>query len=566
LAQAVDSSAVFQFPPPAFVAEAVLHADGWAADAMFQIGQGAGSAGQPAATGPAPLMSGSGFGASSSTTGAPGAAGVGAWAGIAGGTSQTGGVGSAAQQDAKTQQLLGAGATGMAPAGASSAGWIAGSTSPVGVVGAAAQQDATTQQLLGTGVAGRHPAALSAGGIAGLTAPAGVVGSAQQQDARTQQLLGIGATGAAPAGDIATAPLDASTQQMLGAWSAGPTLGVSGAATSASAAGASTAAQQDFTTQQLLQGGGSASLGSPPTGTMTFSTGPASAGPPGAAGTGMGTFDASAAAVTAQQNSVTRALIGPSSAFSGAASGATSAAVARSEDEATRRLLGDSGNSGLRARGGASIGLSGHASRALERAEAEVTCFRLMLNGEISSAQLGAMSRGPLMCVFTVQHGADWTLVSGAPTGITQLACSSLPPAFSFSSALFRGGESHEVVWNFPIGLVFKSTSPFGWPRIVVTVYGTDLCNRRVVKGYGSVHVPCQPGRHSRTIRLYCPLSSSPLTRILGALFGNPAQLVDPRIVAGTEGREVVRVQSGGKVKVRFDVMLRDTEPFNYTF
>merc|ERR1719231_1906052 len=132
----------------------------------------------------------------------------------------------------------------------------------------------------------------------------------------------------------------------------------------------------------------------------------------------------------------------------------------------------------------------------------------------------------------------------------------------AIGAGVLRGGsaDQREVVWNFPLGLVFKSTSPFGWPRIAVTVYGTDLCNRRVIKGYGSVHVPCQPGRHSRTVRLYCPISSSPLTRLLGALFGNPAQLVDPRIVSGTEGREVVRVQSGGKVNITFDILLKDTE------
>lgn len=235
----------------------------------------------------------------------------------------------------------------------------------------------------------------------------------------------------------------------------------------------------------------------------------------------------------------------------------TGGAMALVQDSATRRLLYDD----VEKRGASREG-----RRAAERTDAEATCFRVVLHGEIESCQLGAGSRGPLMCVFTVQHGADWTIVSGAPNGITQLACASIPPATSLASALFRTGDSREVVWNFPIGLVFKSTSPFGWPRLVVTVYGTDLCNRRVVKGYGSLHIPCQPGRHSRTIRLYCPLSSSPFTRLFGTLFGNPAQFVDPRIITGTEGREVVRVQSGGKVRVQLEVLLKDTAVFNYVF
>lgn len=222
------------------------------------------------------------------------------------------------------------------------------------------------------------------------------------------------------------------------------------------------------------------------------------------------------------------------------------AAATAHDPSAARRLSFDDG---------------GREARRAEK-EAQVTCFRMVLNGEIESAEIG--SSGPLMCIFSFQHGPDWTLVSGAPNGVSQLAVSSVPASSSVPS--WRGSGLSEVVWSFPIGLVFKSTSPFGWPRIVITVYGTDLCNRRVVKGYGSVHVPCQSGRHTRSVRLYCPLSSSPLTRLLGALFGNPAQLVDPRIIAGTEGREVIRVHSGGKVRVHFEVLLKDTEAFNYSF
>lgn len=204
------------------------------------------------------------------------------------------------------------------------------------------------------------------------------------------------------------------------------------------------------------------------------------------------------------------------------------------------------------------------ASRENPVVQDQATCFRMALTGEIESAQMSHGGGGPLMCVFCLQHGADWTVVSGVPNGITQLASASVSRP-SLSSGMLRGG-TREVVWNFPVGLVFKSTSPFGWPRLVVSVYGTDLCNRRVIKGYGSVHIPCQPGRHQRTIRLYCPISSSPVTRLLGALFGNPAQLIDPRFVAGSENREMVRVQSGGSVRVVFDILLKDTEAFNYSF
>ncbi|CAD7937124.1 unnamed protein product [Amoebophrya sp. A25] len=187
--------------------------------------------------------------------------------------------------------------------------------------------------------------------------------------------------------------------------------------------------------------------------------------------------------------------------------------------------------------------------------------FQVMVTGELEGAQLGSSGRGPLMCVFSFQSGHDWTVVQGTTQGITQLACSAHPT--TKVSGLFHG-DPREVVWNFPIGVTYKSTNAYGWPRLIVSVYGTDLCNRRVIKGYGSIHVPCTPGRHERTIRLFRPISSSWLVRFLGWLGGNPAQFVDPRIVAGTEGREVVRVQSGGKVKVIFNVLAKGHKEFNY--
>ena len=54
--------------------------------------------------------------------------------------------------------------------------------------------------------------------------------------------------------------------------------------------------------------------------------------------------------------------------------------------------------------------------------------------------------------------------------------------------------QSSEVIWNFPFDLTYKSTTPMGWPQLVVILYGVDLIGRIVIKGYGSVHVPTQPG------------------------------------------------------------------------
>ncbi len=67
-------------------------------------------------------------------------------------------------------------------------------------------------------------------------------------------------------------------------------------------------------------------------------------------------------------------------------------------------------------------------------------------------------------------------------------------------------------------------------------------------------------------VTLFCTIIfiRSWLVRFLGWLLGSPAQFVDPRIIGGTDGREVVRVQSGGKVKVVFNVLSKGHKDFNY--
>ena len=69
------------------------------------------------------------------------------------------------------------------------------------------------------------------------------------------------------------------------------------------------------------------------------------------------------------------------------------------------------------------------------------------------------------------------------------------------------------------------------------------MCNRRVVRGYGTVQLPTTPGRHEREVRLFRPISSSLWTQFMGWLTGNPAQFIDPRITTQVEGRDVIRAE-----------------------
>ena len=51
------------------------------------------------------------------------------------------------------------------------------------------------------------------------------------------------------------------------------------------------------------------------------------------------------------------------------------------------------------------------------------------------------------------------------------IACAYQGPHFGTSQTAKAAATSkHEVVWNFPIDIAFKSTNAFGWPRLVLSV------------------------------------------------------------------------------------------------
>ena len=65
------------------------------------------------------------------------------------------------------------------------------------------------------------------------------------------------------------------------------------------------------------------------------------------------------------------------------------------------------------------------------------------------------------------------------------------------------------------------------------------------------MHIPTQPGTHTRYVNLFQPVSSSLLSQIFGWFKGKHAEYVSPtELLAKNEGREVTRVVSGGTVKI----------------
>ncbi|XP_065707189.2 B9 domain-containing protein 1 [Patagioenas fasciata] len=175
--------------------------------------------------------------------------------------------------------------------------------------------------------------------------------------------------------------------------------------------------------------------------------------------------------------------------------------------------------------------------------------FLLAVNGQIESGQFPGYD--DLYCKFCFVYGQDWVPTAGLEEGISQITSTSdVSPT--------------TLVWNFPIDITFKSTNPSGWPQIVVSVYGPDFFGNDVVRGYGAVHVPFTPGRHTRTIAMFVPESTSRLQKFTSWFTGRRPEFTDPRVVAKGEGREVTRVRSQGFVTISFNVVTKDMKKLGY--
>ncbi|XP_005997529.1 B9 domain-containing protein 1 isoform X2 [Latimeria chalumnae] len=153
--------------------------------------------------------------------------------------------------------------------------------------------------------------------------------------------------------------------------------------------------------------------------------------------------------------------------------------------------------------------------------------------------------------VFLLMVTGQIESASGLEEGISQITT--------------KSRDAHQTfIWNFPIDITFKSTNPYGWPQIVVSVYGLDAFGNDVVRGYGAVHVPLTAGRHRQTIAMFVPESTSRLQRFTSWVMGRRPEFTDPRVVAQGEGREVTRVRSQGYVTLSFNVVTKDMKKLGY--
>ena len=175
-------------------------------------------------------------------------------------------------------------------------------------------------------------------------------------------------------------------------------------------------------------------------------------------------------------------------------------------------------------------------------------------------------------CKFNYSYGSDWSVVAGVEEGVTQIGKKAIFASASPSSSnqticstTCPSDPRQIIVWNHPLDITFCSSNPFGWPQLVLAVYGLDAFGHDVIRGYGAVHIPPIPGYHGNiSVPVFVPEASSLLTKFKGWLTGNRPEFVDPKVAAQGEGRGVLSVQSTGFVYLNLNIILKDFSQQGY--
>jgi B9 domain-containing protein 1 len=177
--------------------------------------------------------------------------------------------------------------------------------------------------------------------------------------------------------------------------------------------------------------------------------------------------------------------------------------------------------------------------------------FQVSFSIDVSFISSGSWTSDELTCNFQVLVGPDWQVVRGETAGCTQ-------------TAVLRTGKA---VFNFPINLVLTSTNISGWPRLVVSVIGNDLFNRKVIRGYTSVALPVAPGNFEKISRLFSPQASSSLANVMGWISGRRPEISDPKSLDSMTARESLKVvTTDASLHMRVDVLWKNHKQFEFVF
>jgi hypothetical protein len=94
------------------------------------------------------------------------------------------------------------------------------------------------------------------------------------------------------------------------------------------------------------------------------------------------------------------------------------------------------------------------------------TVFLLSVTGQVAAGSFHG-GKDDLYCKLCFVCGPDWAVTAGQEEGITQIARK-------------PSDGQQKVVWNFPLDVTFRSTCPYGWPQLVLSVFEIDSFGNEV--------------------------------------------------------------------------------------
>ncbi|XP_060522543.1 B9 domain-containing protein 1-like [Cylas formicarius] len=172
--------------------------------------------------------------------------------------------------------------------------------------------------------------------------------------------------------------------------------------------------------------------------------------------------------------------------------------------------------------------------------------FLVSITGQIEYLDVLAPSGTSYHCKYEFYSGPDWKIIGGLEAGLTQMA--------------YAATNGDKIVLNFPVEVQFKTTNPYGWPQIVLSVY-----NGLRLEGYGRAHVPLKPGTHELRVHLSKPLASS-LLGYLSSFFGYQPELRQPTMLASTAGNHLIRMETSGYAYITINLVSQGFQRMGYDF
>uniref|UniRef100_A0A1A9WHQ3 B9 domain-containing protein 1 n=1 Tax=Glossina brevipalpis TaxID=37001 RepID=A0A1A9WHQ3_9MUSC len=192
---------------------------------------------------------------------------------------------------------------------------------------------------------------------------------------------------------------------------------------------------------------------------------------------------------------------------------------------------------------------------------ATASFFNLYITGQIESV---TFPLGPeateIFCRYEAIAGKDWELISGLRNGITQ------------SASNRKSDFNQPIAFNMPIELTYQSTNPFGWPQILMCVYGTTHCGLETSLGYCRVHVPVFGGNNCNRVSqmLKAPIlrarCSNMMSDFIRWLTGRNPELKDPRVLLDNMKTKGLSTESYGEMQLQLNVISRGVAHLGFEY